>query len=200
MSMVLGLTGGIATGKSTVSQVFKATGFPIVDGDVIAREVVETGQPALKEIAAAFGEQILDEAGGLHRKKLGQIIFSDSVKRARLNEIMSPYLRTAILSELQLKKKQAPLVILDIPLLYEGGYEQFVDQVAVVYVTEKIQMKRLMDRDHLTENEARKRISSQWPIDQKKQRADIVFDNQGSKETTKRTVEKWLRSNHFINA
>jgi dephospho-CoA kinase len=200
MSMVLGLTGGIATGKSTVSQVFKEAGFPIIDGDLIAREIVEPGQPALKEIAAAFGSQMIDDKGSLNRKKLGKIIFNDSTKRVQLNKIMSPYLRKAILAELEQKKQQAPLVVLDIPLLYEGGYEQFVDQVAVVYVPEKIQLQRLMQRDQLTTKEAQQRINSQWPIEQKKQLAEIVFDNQGTKEETKNVVKEWLSLNHFSHA
>jgi dephospho-CoA kinase len=200
MSMVLGLTGGIATGKSTVSQVFKEAGFPIVDGDLIAREIVEPGQPALKEIVAAFGSQMIDAKGSLNRKKLGKIIFNDSTKRVQLNKIMSPYLRKAILAELEQKKQQAPLVVLDIPLLYEGGYEQFVDQVAVVYVPEKIQLQRLMQRDQLTAKEAQQRINSQWPIEQKKQLAEIVFDNQGTKEETKNVVKEWLTLNHFSHA
>ncbi|MFK4567751.1 dephospho-CoA kinase [Enterococcus sp. UD-01] len=200
MSMVLGLTGGIATGKSTVSQVFKEAGFPIIDGDLIAREIVEPGQPALKEIAAAFGSQMIDAKGSLNRKKLGKIIFNDSTKRVQLNKIMSPYLRKAILAELEQKKQQAPLVVLDIPLLYEGGYEQFVDQVAVVYVPEKIQLQRLIQRDQLTAKEAQQRINSQWPIEQKKQLAEIVFDNQGTKEETKNVVKEWLTLNHFNHA
>jgi dephospho-CoA kinase len=200
MSMVLGLTGGIATGKSTVSRVFKEAGFPIVDGDIIAREIVEPGQPALKEIITAFGSQILETNGSLNRKKLGEIIFNDSEKRTHLNKIMSPYLRKAILTELELKKQQAPLVILDIPLLYEGGYEQFVDQVAVVYVPEKIQLQRLMLRDQLTAEEAQQRIDSQWSIEQKKQQAEIIFDNQGTKEDTEKAVKEWLSANHFSYA
>lgn len=192
MGMVLGLTGGIATGKSTVAAVFNSLNYPIVDADVIAREIVEVGSPALAKIATIFGSEVLNPDGTLNRKKLGTIIFSDDKKRKRLNEVLSPYLSEAILSQIDQKKKAARLVVVDIPLLFEGGYDQFVDKVAVVYVPEQIQVARLMQRDHLTEMEAQQRINSQLSIEKKKQRADIIFDNQGSKLETEKLVKNWV--------
>ncbi|WP_375179133.1 dephospho-CoA kinase [Enterococcus rotai] len=197
MTKILGLTGGIATGKSTVVKVFKELGFPVVDADVIAREIVEVGMPALAEIVSMFGTEILQPDGSLDRKKLGALVFSDKEKRQKLNALLSPFLREAILSQIEMKKDRASLVVVDIPLLYEGGYEKDMDQVAVVYVPETIQLDRLMERDHLTEQEAWQRINSQLSIEQKKQRADIVFDNQKTIQETKKLVENWVLKNHF---
>lgn len=192
MTKVLGITGGIATGKSTVVA-FKKAGYPIVDGDVIAREIVAKGQPALAAIVETFGPEIVLTTGELDRKKLGQLIFSSSQKRELLNETLKPFLRKEILRQIEeAKKKAASLIIVDIPLLYEAHYEAIMDQVAVVYVPEKIQKERLMARNHLTEEEAQQRIASQWPIETKKERADIVFDNQGTREETEQQVKKWL--------
>ena len=195
--MILGLTGGIATGKSTVVKVFKELGFPVVDADVIAREVVEVGRPALAKIVSTFGTEMLQPDGSLDRKKLGALVFSDEEKRQKLNALLSPFLREAILSQIEKKKERASLVVVDIPLLYEGGYENDMDQVAVVYVPETIQLDRLMKRDHLTEQEAWQRINSQLSIEQKKQKADIVFDNQKTIQETKKLVENWVLNNHF---
>ncbi|MBO0422104.1 dephospho-CoA kinase [Enterococcus plantarum] len=197
MGMVLGLTGGIATGKSTVVSVFRSLNFPIVDADIIAREIVEVGKPALKKVVAVFGSEILNREGALNRKKLGEIIFSDEKKRKKLNEVLSPFLKEAILTEINDKKDQAPLVIVDIPLLYEGGYDVFVDKVAVVYVPEEIQLVRLMKRDNLSEEQAQLRIDSQLPIEEKKQKANIIFDNQNSILETKNNVQKWVTKNIF---
>jgi dephospho-CoA kinase len=197
MGMVLGLTGGIATGKSTVVDLFKKHGFPIVDADVIAREVVEIGTPGLAEIVSGFGSEMLLSDGSLNRKKLGALVFSDDEKRVKLNQLLSPFLRAAILSEIDEKQQQAKLVIVDIPLLYEGGYETFVDQVAVVYIPEELQLDRLMKRDNLTRTEAKQRVDSQLSIEQKRQRANIVFDNQKTVEETKKSVDKWISENIF---
>lgn len=197
MSLIVGLTGGIATGKSTVVNTFKTLGFPIVDADVIAREVVQVGKPALAKIILAFGPEIVQADGSLDRKKLGALVFSDDEKRKQLNELLSPFLREAILAQMEEKKRTASLVVVDIPLLYEGGYAKYMDQVAVVYVPEKMQLDRLMKRDHLTEQEAWQRINSQIPIEEKKAKADIVFDNQGTIEETTASVKNWVLKNQF---
>lgn len=198
MGMVLGLTGGIATGKSTVVNVFKGLGFPVVDADVIAREIVEIGTPALTKIAIIFGSEVLYSDGSLDRKKLGDIVFSDEKKRTQLNELLSPFLKEAILSQIAAKKNEASLIVVDIPLLYEGGYDAFVDKVAVVYVPEKTQMIRLMKRDNLTETEANQRVNSQLSIEKKKEKADIIFDNQKSIQETEKIVKDWVLENNFL--
>lgn len=193
MSYVLGVTGGIATGKSTVINVFKELGFPVVDGDVVARLVVEPGQPCLTALTDFFGEEILLDTGVLDRRKLAEIVFSDEEKRKKMNAVMDPFIRREIEAEIKEAKKKSPLVVADIPLLYEGGYQQYFDAVAVVYVTPALQLERLMKRNSYTEEEAQHRISSQWPIDRKKELADIVFDNQGSIRQTKEQVLSWLK-------
>lgn len=196
--MVLGITGGIATGKSTVVKFVQEYGFPVVDADVIAREVVAIGTPGLKAVSKEFGPEVIQKNGSLDRKALGMIIFSEPEKRIRLNQLLSPFLRTEITKQIKEKKQQSKLIIVDIPLLYEGGYEKEVDQVAVVYLPKKIQVERLMIRDGLTKEEAEKRIASQAPIEEKKKKAQIVFDNHKDQEWTKKQVTKWLKTNGFI--
>lgn len=198
MSFVLGVTGGIATGKTTVVTIFKNYHFPIVDGDVVARKVVEPNEPGLAAIVAHFGPTILLADGCLDRKRLGQIIFNDETQRKCLNEILNPFIRQEILDQIEAGKKASPLVIVDVPLMYEGHYDQYMDEVAVVYVDETTQVQRLMMRDQLTQAEAIARIRSQWPIEQKKALADIVFDNRGTKEATKQAVDAWLSGKGFI--
>ena len=197
MSFVLGVTGGIASGKSTVVNVFRQCGFPIVDGDVIARKIVAKEQPAFARLEAVFGQKIVAADGSLDRQKLGAIVFADAQKRKLLNQTLAPFLRSEILQAIEVAKKQAPLVVVDIPLLYEGHYEKEMDQVAVVYVSHKQQLERLMERNQLTKSQAQQRIDSQWPLTKKKELADLVFDNQGTVEQTKQQVYSWLSTNHF---
>lgn len=199
MSFVLGVTGSIATGKSTVVNVFKNHQIPVVDGDVVAREVVEPGTEGLAAVVEKFGEDILLAEGGLDRKKLGDLVFSQPDERLKLNETIKPFIRKEILRQIEELKKRSPLVIADIPLLYEAHYEKELDAVAVVYVSPRIQLERLMKRNNYTENEAFNRINSQWSIDEKKQKADIVFDNRGTIEETKQQVEDWLKKQNFIS-
>lgn len=196
MAFILGVTGGIATGKSTVVDVFRKAGVPIVDGDLIAREIVEPGQPALKALVAAFGEEILTEAR-LNRKKLGEIVFNDPAKRQLLDRLLDGYLRGAITDQIKDAAKKAPLVVADIPLLYEADYQQYMDQVAVVYIPKELQLTRLMQRDHLTKDAALQRMKSQLSIEEKRQKADFLFDNQGTREETRQQVLRWLAEKGF---
>jgi dephospho-CoA kinase len=198
MGMVLGLTGGIATGKSTVVNFFREYGFPIVDADQVARQVVETGQPGLLAIIAHFGQEILLGDGSLDRKKLGQLIFANPKERRQLDRLLDPILRAEITKQIAAKQQQSSLVIADIPLLFEANYRQVMDQVAVVYTSEDKQLERLMARNLLTEEEAKQRIASQMSIELKKEQADIVFDNQGTLEETKQQVNNWLQEQKLI--
>lgn len=199
MSFVLGVTGGIASGKSTVVDFFKEEGFPVVDGDIVARQVVEPGTEGLRALEKAFGSVILQNNGSLDRKKLGNLIFHDEAKRQLLNETLDPFIRGEIEGQTQEAKQSSDLVIVDIPLLFEGHYETMMDEVAVVYVTPKIQLERLMKRNELPKNEALERINSQLSLDEKKKRADILFDNCQSQETTRQQVLDWLKKNKFVS-
>lgn len=199
MSFVLGVTGGIASGKSTVVNFFKREGFPVVDGDVVAREVVEPGSEGLNALEEMFGSEILQKDGSLDRKKLGALIFQNEQKRQVLNKTLDPFIRGEIEKQTAEAKNKSDLVIVDIPLLFEGHYEAMMSAVAVVYVTPEIQLKRLMNRNDLSEKAALARINSQLSLEQKKKRADIVFDNCDSQERTKEQVLDWLKENKFVS-
>lgn len=196
MTYILGLTGGIATGKSTVSRYFSDKGYAVVDADVVARRVVEPGTEGLANIVAHFGTEIIQTDGTLNREKLGAMIFSDAEKRETLNNLLSAQIRRTIMADAAtLVNANQPLIVLDIPLLYEAGYETHCDAVMVVYTTEAVQLERLMARNNLTEEEALNRIASQEPIETKKDRADIVIDNNGPLNHTYEQVETWLKNN-----
>ncbi|EOT44396.1 dephospho-CoA kinase [Enterococcus columbae] len=198
MSFILGITGGIATGKSSVVNYIKGLEIPIVDADLIAREIVLPNRPALKVLVDCFGKQIIDEKGHLDRKKLGDIVFNDATKRQQLDELLAPYLQAEIKRQIEQYQAEHSLVVVDIPLMYEKGYDEWMDQVAVVYCTPDQQVNRLMTRNHLTSEQAIRRIHSQLPIDIKKQMAEIVFDNSQTLEQTIKQVEQWLTDRKFI--
>lgn len=187
---LIGLTGGIATGKSTVSQMLKKMGAHVIDADQLAREVVEPGQPALKEIALRFPNTISRD-GQLERKKLGEIIFSNPVERLALNEILHPRIQEAFHTKVaQAQKDGLSWILYDVPLLFENGLEKQLDDVVVVYVPEETQIERLMARDHLSAEQAKLRLQSQWPIERKKSLATWVIDNSQTIENTQRQVEQ----------
>ena len=190
---VLGLTGGIGSGKSMVLSMFANLGAEVIAADQLAREVVEPGQPALEEIATAFGRDMLMPDGRLDRGKLARIIFADPVARARLNAITHPRIQERMATEMALRGSRPGLLIVDIPLLYENGRSDTVESVIVVWVDAKTQLRRLTERDGLTPDEARQRIAAQMPLDEKRARADLVVDNSGSRENTRRQVETIYR-------
>jgi dephospho-CoA kinase len=182
----VGLTGGIATGKSTVSAIFRHAGAKIIDADQIARNVVKKGLPAWQKIVAHFGPRVLMADGQINRAILAEVVFNDPVQKRYLNAIVHPHVRRKteeLMQELR-EKEVNGVVVLDVPLLYEVGMDSDLDKIIVVYVPEVIQLERLMERDGLSEQSARVRIQSQMPIEEKKQRADIVIDNSGSPEAT----------------
>lgn len=185
MVCVLGLTGSIATGKSTVAGLFAREKIPIVDADLIARQVIEPGQRAYNEVVQVFGRDILMDDQSINRGKLGALIFNNQQKRDQLNQIVHPVIIDQLIAERdRLIKSGHPLIVLDIPLLYEIDLVELVDQVVVVYTTAENQLARLMARDQLTEAEAKQRINSQLSIEEKKQRANYLIDNNSSKEET----------------
>lgn len=195
MTFVLGLTGGIATGKSTIGKIFQDLGVAVVDGDTLARTVQAPGSPALSVLSEYFGKDILLADGNLNREKLGAIVFSSKEKLEQLNELLEPFLREEFHQAIEFYKKQGePLLVVDIPLLYERNYLSFFDKIMVSYVPENIQLSRLMKRNHLEEHQAQKRIKAQWSIEKKKELADIVIDNSQTIEETKRQILEWYKN------
>ncbi|UZH06308.1 dephospho-CoA kinase [Heyndrickxia coagulans] len=191
MAKIIGLTGGIASGKSTVSNMLKAKGFTIVDADIAARKVVEPGEPAYEQIIEAFGEGILLEDLTIDRKKLGALIFADEALRMKLNSIVHPAVRAWMTREKDRAIENGEkTVFLDIPLLFESRLTYMVERTILVYVDEETQLKRLMARNGLSEKEAQMRIRAQMPLSEKKALADAVIDNNGSPEETKKQLEK----------
>jgi dephospho-CoA kinase len=191
--MILGLTGGIATGKSTVSAMLRERGIPVIDADQIAREVVEPGKPAYDAIVSHFGREILLPDGTINRKLLGEIVFSNESERQKLNSIVHPEVRRVMREQAEeAERVGAKIVFMDIPLLFESKLQHMVDKIVVVYAPAEMQLARMMERDELDEAQARKRLRAQLPIEQKKAEADFLIDNQGTREETERQVEQLL--------
>ncbi|HAT53791.1 MAG TPA: dephospho-CoA kinase [Lactobacillus sp.] len=193
MTTVIGLTGGIASGKSTVSKMFADAGVPIIDADKIAREVVAPHSRVLKRIIAAFGKQILTVDERLDRRRLGQLVFGDPKKLAQLNDIIQPVIRQVIGARIvALRAHDTPIVVLDAPLLLEQHYEADVDLIVVVTVPREVQLSRLMARDGLSLAAANERINSQMPLSKKVAVADVVVDNSQRLEETRLQVVNLL--------
>lgn len=191
--MILGLTGGIATGKSIVTGMLRERGIPVIDADQIAREVVEPGKPAYEAIVRHFGKDILLEDGQIDRKGLGEIVFSDESERQKLNAIVHPEVRRVMREEAEAAEANgADIVFMDIPLLFESKLQHMVEKIVVVYAPGDMQLARMMERDELEEEQAQKRLRAQFPIDQKKLEADFLIDNSFSREETERQVEALL--------
>ena len=190
--LLVGLTGGIGTGKSTVSRMFRDLGSLIIDADLLAREVVEPGEPAYEKIVAEFGKRILEPDGRIDRRKLGALVFGDEAKRKRLEALTHPEIRSryaGILKELTVQRFDG-IVIFDAALLVEAGGARNMDRLVVVSADEAAQRKRLMVRDDISEEEAAQRIRSQMPLAEKIKQAHYVIDNLGSHEATERQVKE----------
>ncbi|WP_285842848.1 dephospho-CoA kinase [Rummeliibacillus stabekisii] len=183
--MIIGLTGSIASGKSTVAKMLEEVGLPIVDADLVARIVVEPGTPTLEKISEVFGKEVLLENGELNREKLGEIIFHNPAKRVELNSIMHPAIRQEMLRQRdELTEAGEPHIVMDIPLLFESHLQHFVEKILVVSVTEENQLTRLMERNHLSKEEALARIATQLPLSEKEKGADAVIYNNRDLENT----------------
>ena len=197
MRKIIGVTGGIASGKSSVSRWLISKGYPVIDADIAARKVVEPGMPALEEIKEAFGQDICFPDGMLDRKKLGSVVFSDSDKLQVLNRIVHPAVRKWMIEETEKAFQQgAALVFMDIPLLYESKLTRMVEKVILVYVKPEVQLIRLMERDRFTEEEALARIRAQMPIDDKRELADYIVDNNGEFTETEEQLVEILKQLH----
>lgn len=194
MASVIGLSGGIATGKSTVSGFLSSLGASVIDADAIVHELQAAGAPLFEEIAEAFGPELIDAEGRLDRNALGAIVFSDPTARRRLEAIVHPKVIATMADRVAgAQATDTPLIVLDIPLLFERsekgpsrGPTTSFDATVLVYAPEPLQIERLMNRDGCDRNAALQRIRAQLPIESKKAMADIVIDNSGSLEETKR--------------
>lgn len=194
---IIGLTGGIASGKTTVAEVLRRHGAVLLDADQIARDVVEPGTPALAEIARTFGPEVLDAEGRLNRPELARRVFGNEPARERLNAIVHPAVIAEYERELaRLRQLPEPpaYVALVVPLLFEAGMQAMADSVWLVTIPESLQKERLMRRDGLTANEATARIASQWPLERKAALSDRLIDNTGSPEEVAQRVEEALRA------
>jgi len=194
--LLVGLTGGIATGKSTVTAMFAHLGAKVVDADLLAREVVMPGQPAHAQIVREFGPDVLQEDGALDRKRLGALVFADAQKRKRLEEITHPAIRVRQQRILSVYEEEAfdGIVIWDAALLVESGGAKGMDRVVVVTADPAAELRRLVDRDGFSEEEARGRMASQMPLAEKAKVADYVIDNSGSRAETERRVREVHRA------
>jgi dephospho-CoA kinase len=191
--MNIGLTGGIASGKSTVSAMLVRRGAILVDADQIAREVVAPGSPTLAKVVQHFGQAVLFPDGSLNRKELGEIVFADTEARKQLEALLHPSIRALMTERMEFSQKRYPdkLVVVDVPLLFESGLEAMFMEVMVVYVPRELQLNRLVCRDGLTLEQAEKRLAAQMSIELKKDRADIVIDNRGTLEDTEHLISEF---------
>lgn len=189
-ALLLGLTGGIASGKSTVSQLLVKHGALLVDADQVARDVVEPGQPALAEIVSYFGQAVLNENGTLNRAALGEIVFSNKEKLHKLESITHPAIRARMKETFERYKKEQPeaIIIADIPLLYETNQAHLYEGVIVVYVPYEVQINRLMNRNGLTEEAAISRMKLQMDLEEKARLADYIIDNSGTLDETEEQI------------
>lgn len=190
MTVIVGLTGGIAMGKTTISQFLKSKAIPVVDADQIAHEILTVDEVKVK-LTDTFDESILDKNQNIDRRKLGPIVFNDQRQLEKLNIIVQPYIRTEIVRQLD-TFSASKVVVLDAPVLFEQGYEKMVDYLMVIKTSAQIQVERLMQRDSLNEIDAQKRIQAQMPIEEKVKKADIVIDTSGTIEETRSQVVNWL--------
>jgi dephospho-CoA kinase len=201
MSLIVGLTGGIASGKSTVSNMLKELQITVIDADIEARLAVKKGEPAYFRILQEFGSNLVMPDGEIDRQKLGSIIFYNEQKRRILNDIVHPEVRKRMTK----KKEEAieggeKIVVLDIPLLFESKLMFMVEKIILVYVDQEIQLQRLMERNHLTCEEASARIQSQFPLFEKIALADEVINNNGTISETKEQLEKILERLGYLNS
>jgi dephospho-CoA kinase len=189
---VIVVTGGIASGKTTVAQMLAELGGEVISADALAREVLQSGSPAWREIVALWGPEILTPAGDINRSALGRRIFADEGERRRLEAITHPRIYTLMQERLADARRRAPFVVLEIPLYFETGQVLPANEVWVVYVDRATQLSRLMERNGLSREEAEIRLESQWPLERKRALADRVIDNSNGLEATRQQVRQAL--------
>jgi dephospho-CoA kinase len=193
--LLVGVTGGIASGKTVVANMLQELGAPLIDFDLLARQVVEPGKPAFMQIVDYFGKEVLRQDGAMDRKKLSKIVFQDTEKRKQLEDFTHPPIYEAFLKGVDAITEQDPAVIIQavVPLLIEKHLKAIFDKILVVYVPEEKQIERLTQRDGISEDEATHMLKAQLPIEEKLAHADFVVNNEGSMEETRKQVEEiWL--------
>jgi len=192
MGKIIGLTGGIATGKSSVSKMLQKKGFEVVDADQIVYDLQQKGQSLLKEMTKTFGLTILNEDGSLNRGALGNVIFGDPSARAKLEELIHPEVKKECIR--RMSEFSGDVLFLDVPLLFEAGFDDLTDGNVVVCAAKETQMKRLMLRDKRNIADAQMRIDAQMPLADKIAQADYVINNDGDMDLLAANVEKFLKN------
>jgi len=193
---VIGLTGGIASGKSTVAKWFIESGFDVIDADFVYKELSKPKQVLYNKLISEFSSVILREDDSINWQLFSKMIFSDEAKRKRLNEITHPIIKSEIISRINaFKENGAPIVIIVVPLLFESDFHQLCQETVCVYTSLSIELKRLMERDHISKEDAMRKIKSQMSLDRKKKLATYVIDNDHDLSETKKQVQaliaKW---------
>ncbi len=198
MALIVGLTGGIVGGKSTVASMFRDLGAKIIDADKLGHSVILPNKPAWKKIVKIFGKDIIQNDLTIDREKLGKIVFANQSLLKKLNEITHPEITKMIKKEIDLAKNkthnQEKVLIIDAALIYEAKIDRFMDKIIVVYIDKDEQIKRLIKRNNLSKDEALQRVRSQIPTEEKAKMADYVIDNSNSLDKTKEQVEKIWQS------
>lgn len=196
---VIGLTGGIASGKSTVAALIKAHGIPVIDADQLAREAVLPGSPGLKQVVAVFGPEVVHKDGTLDRAVLAEKIFADPAARKNLESIVHPAIKQLARQYLEeLRREGVPVVFYMAPLLIEAGAVDRVDEIWVVYLDREVQLERMQHRDSLSREDAEKRLAAQMPMDEKKAHGRIVIDNSGDLEALEKRVKAVLHAEKLV--
>lgn len=193
--IAIGLTGGVATGKSTVAKLLQEKGIPVVSSDELAHQAMAPGGPAYDEIITVFGPEVLSPEGKINRRLLGEIVFKDQAARKRLEEIVHPVVIKEIRQELErLARDGAPIVVVEVPLLFEVGLMDLFDYIWVVSSSYERQLQRLQERDRLTEIAAKERIAAQMSLAEKEKRADAVIKNDDGLDSLEEQLSVLLRT------
>ncbi|CRH93337.1 dephospho-CoA kinase [Streptococcus dysgalactiae] len=190
--LMIGITGGIASGKSTVVAMIKEAGYQVIDADQVVHQLQEKGGRLYEALKQAFGNEILKEDGDLNRKKLSELVFSNPSHMATSSAIQNQIIKEELAAERDQLAQSQTVIFMDIPLLIELGYQDWFDAIWLVYVDAQTQLRRLMARNHLREVDAKKRLSSQLSIEEKRPYASLVIDNSGDMETLRKQVHKAL--------
>ena len=193
MARIIGITGGIASGKSTVTEFLRRQGYQVIDADQVVHELQESGGRLYQALLSAFGPAILQEDGRLNRPKLGAMIFGNPELLAQSSQIQNQIIREELAGRRDLLAEKEDIFFMDLPLLFELGYESWFDQIWLVDVTEETQLSRLMTRNALSQKEAEKRIAAQLSLQEKRNRADVLIDNNGPLEETRQQIRDALQ-------